>query len=326
MAIKLSVIIPSYKRPELLKRCLHSLVLQDFPPDDYEIIVITDGIDQNSHRSVEECRAKTLFSNIFCYSLPVKKGPAAARNAGWQMARGSLILFTDDDCIASQQWIKTYYAAFEYYRVTPIAFCGKVIVPRPANPTDFELNTSHLETADFITANCACSRNALEKVHGFDEQFTMAWREDSDLHFKLLKKNVPVFKIEEAVIFHPVRKAPWGVSLREQKKSMFNALLFKKHPRLYKEKISSSILWNYYLMIFLLPGAFAAIFFNEKLLAIIFFSSWMFLLAKFIYKRLVNTSKSLIHISEMVATSILIPFLSVYWNLYGAFKFKVLHL
>lgn len=54
---------------------------------------------------------------------------------------------------------------------------------------------------------------------------------------------LPILKIDESEILHPVRKAPWGVSIKEQKKSMFNALLFKKHPELYKEKIRSHFLW-----------------------------------------------------------------------------------
>jgi glycosyltransferase involved in cell wall biosynthesis len=326
MAVKISIVVPTYKRPQLLKRCLDSLILQDFSPEEYEIIVITDGVDEETENSVRECKANKYFSNIFCYALPLKKGPAAARNAGWRIARGKWILFTDDDCIASIDWVKNFCNAFEYYSQSFIAFTGRVIVPRSARPTDFELNLANLETADFVTANCACSKISLEKVNGFDEQFTMAWREDSDLHFKLLTEKIPIIKIEEAVIFHPVRKAKWGVSLKEQKKSMFNALLFKKHPVLYKEKISSSILWNYYLMIFLLPGSFIALYFNQKILAALFLSGWFILLSRFIFKRLENASRSLVHVSEMVATSILIPFLSVYWNLYGAYKFKVLHL
>src|SRR5690606_228568 len=102
--------------------------------------------------------------------------------------------------------------------------------------------------ADFVTANCACTRAALERVHGFDEAFTMAWREDSDLEFRFINQRVPIRFVQQAVVTHPVRKASWGVSLKEQKKSMFNALLYKKYPSLYREKIMKRPLWNYYAM------------------------------------------------------------------------------
>jgi hypothetical protein len=154
----------------------------------------------------------------------------------------------------------------------------------------------------------------------------MAWREDSDLEFKFLKEDIPIKKIEEAVVVHPARKAPWGVSLKEQRKSMFNALLFKKHPQLYKEKIGSPALRNYYLMIILFVSFFTEWYHDQKILAIICLSAWIYLTVSFISKRLSNASLSFKHVSEMIATSLLIPFISVFWNLYGAIKFKVLHL
>jgi len=326
MPVKVSIIVPTYRRSQLLKRCINSLLSQDFLKEDYEIVIVSDGVDEQTNKVILESKANKHFSNIFYYSLPIKRGPAAARNAGWKMARGKLVLFTDDDCIPTYDWVRCYFNAFTFYAEPLVALTGKIIVPTSKNPTDFELNTAHLEDADFVTANCACSKIALEKVNGFDENFTMAWREDSDLHFKLLKQQVPVLKIEEAVVFHPVRQAPWGVSLKEQKKSMFNALLFKKHPELYKELIKSSVLWNYYWMIILLPAFFIALFYHQKFIAFICFSAWMVLVSLFIYKRLSGSSRSFKHVAEMVATSILIPFLSVYWNLYGAYKFKVLHL
>jgi glycosyltransferase involved in cell wall biosynthesis len=323
MSVKVSIIIPTYNRPQLLKRCLKSLEFQNFPKSAYEIIVVTDGPDEETINVITESAGNQFVSNIRCYSLPVKKGPAAARNTGWKMAKGQLILFTDDDCIPAFDWIKTYYRAFEFYNETTIAFTGKIKVPTSDTPTDFELNTLQLETADFVTANCACSREALEKVNGFDEAFTMAWREHSDLEFRFLELGIQIKKIEKAVVTHPVRKAPWGISLKEQKKSMFNALLFKKHPQLYKTKVDQRILWNYYFMIIFLSGCCIALLYDRKLLALTCFTGWLILVSSFISKRLANASHSFKHVTEMIATSILIPFYSVFWNLYGACKFKI---
>ena len=326
MSVKVSVVVPTYKRPSLLKRCIEALISQDFPENQYEIIIVTDGIDEDTNQMLAQSGLFDFFNNIFCYSLPFKKGPAAARNAGWRIAKGDLILFTDDDCIPDFNWIKNLYNAFEFYGYPAIALTGKVIVPLPASPTDFELNTANLEKAEFVTANCACTKTSLEMVNGFDEAFTMAWREDSDLEFKFLKEDIPIKKIEEAVVVHPARKAQWGVSLKEQRKSMFNALLFKKHPQLYKERIGSPALRNYYLMIVLLVSFVAEWFQDEKIIALICLSAWVYLTLLFILKRLSNASLSFKHVSEMVATSLLIPFVSVFWNLYGAIKFKVLRL
>lgn len=324
MAIKISIVIPTCKRPQLLQRCLHALIAQDFKEKDYEIIVVTDGLDEETNHLFSEPGVFSSFSNICCYSLPFRKGPAAARNAGWRIANGELILFTDDDCIPSINWIKNFYNAYQFYDESDMALTGRIVVPLPTSPTDFELNTARLEEADFVTANCACTKKALEMVNGFDEAFTMAWREDSDLQFRLLKKQVPIKKIEEAIVVHPARKAPWGVSLKEQRKSMFNALLFKNHPQLYKEKIGSPVMLNYYLMIVLLVTFFVEWFRDARIVALICLAAWLYLTIGFILKRLSNASLSIKHITEIIATSILIPFVSVFWNLYGAVKFKVL--
>src|SRR5262249_19510421 len=89
-------------------------------------------------------------------------------------------------------------------------------------------------------------RSALLAIGGFDERFRRAWREDSDLQFRLLRDAGPVGRSDRAVVQHPVRPERWGVCLRQQKNAFFDALLYKKHPRLYCERIVRSPPWDYY--------------------------------------------------------------------------------
>ncbi|MFM6516551.1 MAG: glycosyltransferase, partial [Microcystis panniformis] len=44
--ITFSIIIPTYNRPERLKTCLDSLLNLDYPPDNFEIIIVDDGSNQ----------------------------------------------------------------------------------------------------------------------------------------------------------------------------------------------------------------------------------------------------------------------------------------
>lgn len=322
-AILISVVIPTYRRVGLLRLCLAMLFHQRFTGR-YEVIVVSDGEDEET----AELRRDFMRNNaafIFT-SLSKKAGPAAARNKGWRMAKGALILFTDDDTQPAATWLQNYWEAYLTYGKEEAAFAGKINVPIPQPPTDFERNTAGLETAEFVTANCAVSKKALERIGGFDEAFTMAWREDSDLEFKLLNAAVPIVKAEAAVVLHPARKAAWGVSLKEQKKSMFNALLYKKYPRLFRSHILASPLWNYYAMIVLFVAGASFFIGGWYVLATIFFGGWLLLEASFIVKRLRHNSHSASHLGEMIVTSLFIPFLSVFWTLYGACKFKVFFL
>jgi len=121
-----------------------------------------------------------------------------------------------------------------------------------------------------------------------------------------------------AVIVHPVRPATWGISLRQQRRSLFDALLYKKHPELYQRKIQPSRPWDYYAIV----AAVASAWLGSKPVAWMAAPCWAWLTARFCVRRLRRTSLAPGHVAEMVVTSLAIPFLSVFWRLYGAWKFR----
>lgn len=320
---KITVVIPSYQRPELLSRCLRALEDQEFDKSAFDVIVVSDGPDKYTRQLACSWKYAGLI-DVSYMALPAKKGPAAARNAGWRASDAPMIAFTDDDTIPDPYWLQSIWHAWK--GESAIVYTGQVIVPLRGRPTDYEWNTAQLEKAEFVTANCACTREALERVNGFDESFEAAWREDSDLEFRLLQQQVPIYHLKNAVVLHPVRKAGWGVSIREQRKNIFNALLYKKFPRLYREKIQRRPMWNYYLMIgcFLLGVAFAL---NEAYtLSTVLFGAWLLMIGIFAGKRLKHTSHTTSHVLEMIITSAAIPFAATYWSLYGSWRYKVLYL
>ncbi len=322
----ISVVIATWQRTALLERCLQALINQTISKPGYEVIIVTDGPDPHTVFFMKKwLRNYKGPVAITCLSLPVKKGPAAARNAGWRSAKGELIVFTDDDCVPQPECLAQYWHAYTPYQHRAIAFSGRVQVPLSGRPTDYEMNILQLEQARFVTANCACSRQALELTNGLDEEFTMAWREDTALEFDLNEKEVPIIKVPNAVIQHPVRTATWGVSIREQKKGMFNALLYKKHTTLYEKSGEAHVPWYYYLIagVLLLAIVFA---FHNPQRTWYCLGIWAVLTAWFAWKRLRNTRRSIDHVVEMICTSAIIPLLSIYWNLYGAIKFKTLYL
>jgi glycosyltransferase involved in cell wall biosynthesis len=178
METRISVIIPTYKRPALLMECIKALARQTFDKAAFEVIVVSDGPDRITQKLVTSWKHTGLL-DIEYIPLDRKKGPAAARNTGWKIASGELIAFTDDDCQPEPSWLEELWDASQ--TMDAALFSGRVIVPLSDAPTDYEWNTAKLETAEFITANCACQRNVMERTGGFDERFEMAWREDRSL-------------------------------------------------------------------------------------------------------------------------------------------------
>jgi GT2 family glycosyltransferase len=315
--LAVSIVIPTYRRPQLLARCLLATLSQR--AYDYEIIVADDGPDQATRACVESLRAG---SHVPIHYLPVTRtqGPAGARNAGWRVARAPIVAFTDDDTIPDPGWLSSALRGFDE---NVDAVTGRVEMPLPPVITDYERDASGLATAEFVTANCLIRKSALERVGGFDERFTAAWREDSDIEFSILKSGGRVASVVDAVVVHPIRPAGFGASIRQQRKIQFDALLHSKHPGLYRQRIRAHAPYRYYLIstmaiaaaVLALAGAPIAVIALPLL-------AWALLTAKFCATRLKGTSKAPRHVLEMIVTSAAIPPLAVFWRIRGAFKFR----
>ena len=304
-------------------RCVNALLEQTFPFEYFQVIIVSDGEDIVTTNALNALPSRR-YPEIRAYSLPRKAGPAAARNFGWMLADAPLVAFTDDDCIPSPGWLSALWSAYHAQDEVEVAFSGSTVVPVSSRPTDYERNISRLAAAEFITANCACSRKALRRVGGFDERFKMAWREDSDLQFKLIDHGIPIVKVENARVTHPVRKAPWGICIREERKGMFNALLYKKFPNLYKEKIQPRPPWHYYASVAFLAFTLAGFIAELPAFEVCGFAGWVLVTSWFAWRRLQTTSHSWAHVGEMIITSALIPLFSLFWKFYGSWKYKVL--
>jgi len=113
----------------------------------------------------------------------------------------------------------------------------------------------------------------------------MAWREDSDLFFSLLERSYQVVRAPAAVVEHPVRPGHWGISLKLQRKSMFNALLYRKHAGLYRQRVQPRPPWLYYGIAASLLTTFVAAAFRQPAVAGAAGSLWLFLTARFCAQR-----------------------------------------
>jgi glycosyltransferase involved in cell wall biosynthesis len=345
--LAVSIVIPTRGRPQLLNRCIASLVLQRFDPALFEIVVVDDGagvdtsgvdtsgVDTSNlgisyagrpctdtREVVAGWAAHTAGKGPLITYIPSvgPRGPAAARNHGWRAARAPIIAFTDDDTIARTDWLKNGVDAF---KDEVDAVCGRIVMPLNGTPTDYELDAKNLETAEFVTANCFCRKQILEELGGFDERFRFAWREDSDLHFRLLDYQANIVHEPKAVMMHPIRPAAWGVSLSQVKKVQFDALLFKKHPLHYRHKIRAMPRWDFYVTVGALLVCVVALLVHAGGIALLSGMVWLLMTGRFCVRRLMKTSKSPSHVAEMLVTSALIPPLAVFWRAVGAFRFRV---
>ena len=93
---KLSVIIPTYQRRDILQDCLNALERQSLDPAQFEVIVVIDGSDDGTTELLVKFKTRFSLSHIW----QENQGQAAARNHGANKARGDYLVFLDDDVVA----------------------------------------------------------------------------------------------------------------------------------------------------------------------------------------------------------------------------------
>jgi glycosyltransferase involved in cell wall biosynthesis len=315
-----SVVIPTYRRNDLLARCLRGVLSQDFD-EPFEIVVVDDG------RTPGTASAIRAVQDEKCADVPIRlfdgpsRGPASARNLGWRAAQADLIAFIDDDAFpADRKWLRMGISRLREPNIAGVS--GKVTVPIPARPTDFQRNVHALEQGTFLTCNAFYKRSALEAVDGFDERFTVPFREDSDLQFRIEASGGQLVREPEAHVIHPAPEGRFAQSLRLQRYSLFNALLFKKHPDRYRREIQPEPPWSYYVINGLAAATLASFVRGRRSLGLLTAGAWLAMNFQFFLRRQRGASRTPRHIADMLLTSFAIPPASVYWRLRGALRFR----
>lgn len=200
-----SVIVPTYNRPQQIKRCLEALVQLDYPKANYEVIVVDDGGQTPLDSTIEPFQQSTAVTLL----RQENAGPAAARNAGAQRAIGDYIAFTDDDCMPSPDWLKTFATALQ---ANPDAMVGgRTLNALPKNLYSsasqalIDYLYSYYSSAQgifFASNNIAMARSHFLEIGGFDISFPLAAAEDRNLCDCWQQAGYPMEYVPAATIQH----------------------------------------------------------------------------------------------------------------------------
>jgi len=138
-------------------------------------------------------------------------GPASARNSGAHAARGTYLVFTDDDCLPDPQWLSTL--ALSVSERPRSAVGGRVVaVPDGGMYSDASqmlidflytyYNTDQKGTRFFITSNLVLPAAAFWEVGGFDASFPLAAAEDRDMCDRWCTHGYEMVYAERAIVRH----------------------------------------------------------------------------------------------------------------------------
>jgi hypothetical protein len=113
------------------------------------------------------------------------------------------------------------------------------------------------------------------------------------------------------------------VSLSQQRKAVYDALLYKKHPALYALYVHPGRPLVYYPIVISLMAMFAGGITRQPVTIYLAAATWLTCTSLFIAQRLQANSLSTRHVLEMVVTSGLIPPLSIFWRVRGGLRHRV---
>ncbi|MCE7481977.1 glycosyltransferase [Microbacterium profundi] len=182
-----SVVIPAYNAETTISEQLDALLDQDTSVS-WELIVCDNGSTDRTRDIVADYLPRFASARLVDASL--RRGPAAARNAGAREATGRWLLFCDADDVVDRSWISDHVAALrganlvvgdvEYDRLRPRATpalswlrSGPLVFRLPALPW--------LDGAG--SGNISVEREVFLEAGGFEERLRTA--EDADLVWRL---------------------------------------------------------------------------------------------------------------------------------------------
>jgi glucosyl-dolichyl phosphate glucuronosyltransferase len=108
----ISIIIPTLNRASTLELAIKSFCLQNFSPDQFEILVVDNGSTDNTKDIIEAAISK-YPSHKIGYIYEPEPGLLSGRHRGVQEAKGEILTFVDDDIEADVSWLKAIKESFD---------------------------------------------------------------------------------------------------------------------------------------------------------------------------------------------------------------------
>jgi peptidoglycan/xylan/chitin deacetylase (PgdA/CDA1 family)/GT2 family glycosyltransferase len=237
--MKISIVVPTYNRRELIVHTLPTILDQTYPSNDYEVIVVIDGSTDGTAAALEPFKSK---DNLRVLEQP-NAGAAAARNSGVNAARGELILFLDDDICCDRKLVAAHVAAHQSMNAELVH--GPVRVSPRDKPT-LATDISAADAEDFyrslsvsgirlpqdaqVLCNSSLPRAIFLASGGFDEDMPFQ-RDDCELGLRLWKMGVRYTYCATAEVYEVSNKSSAAFGLRDAwQGGRGEVLLCKKHP------------------------------------------------------------------------------------------------
>ena len=201
--MKISIIIPVYNSSSTLKECLDSIFSSTFK--DYEVIVVSGNSTDDSIKIAKQFQIKII-------ELPENKGPALARNKGFQVAQGDIILFLDSDVIINKNSLSLIIDKFSLAEVNAIQGIYSHEPNYKYLATQFYQSylcyyvwPENKKYATTLVTGCfAIRKEIFNKLGGFDVNIENASCEDEKFGYSLIEKGYKILILRDLQVVHRV--------------------------------------------------------------------------------------------------------------------------
>jgi glycosyltransferase involved in cell wall biosynthesis len=218
-SMKLSVIVATRNRAHAISGCLDSIAvsLTKAAPLDAEIIVVDNGSQDATSRVVEQWATESTFPVRLL--VEPRPGLSVARNRALRTAQGELLVFTDDDCRLSEEFVIDLLG-YDAADAEPVLRGGRIelgdhtdlpITIRTTTTRQRLNQRTNPATRDSIVGhisgcNMTMRRALVEKLGPFDERFgtgsSIESNEDTDYLFRAYLEGFTLEYVPDMTVFH----------------------------------------------------------------------------------------------------------------------------
>lgn len=269
---KATVAICTYNRARLLQLCIESISKLNFPEHDFEVLVVDNNSTDNTAELCAQVPAKYPDLN-FRYAKETQQGVGHTRTRCAREAKGEIVAFIDDDCLADANWLR-YIVEF-YEQHTEAMSTGGKILPKYLVPVadwfgkyfwglvglyDLGDKVFRMKGVRYPSgANMQFRKTAFENYGYFDGSLgrsgnSLMAGEEKAMYLKLIRNNEKVYYLPHVVVHHHVegnkfdkayvRRHSYGIGGSERLMNAGNTWKLLKKFVEYKAKFGYAVLYG----------------------------------------------------------------------------------
>jgi glycosyltransferase involved in cell wall biosynthesis len=321
---RVSIIIPTYKRVNLLRQILQNLVCQEYI---HEILIIDSKSNDGTKELINSYDSK---SDISIKHFNVDNNVSLKRNTGIKKSSSNYLIFIDDDCIPSKEFVKNHIESLDFNENS--INCGNVFFPisnvnssnyirfknsRHINYRYMGPNDKELDYTTIVTMNMSIKKNDILKYNlFFNEEFIGYGMEDNEYGLQIMNAGLKIKTCPASIehmegndpflfaskIYHTARDGVYKFKILNKKAVMnFRYSYFFEPDYAHKSKATKYLVKfiRLFFSVFIAKKLLKILDYFDKCKALYFPILYKFIFAAYYYNGVKNRGSAYVNVDEV---------------------------